>query len=62
VSTELLQTLLYSLEEELPQALTLRERLHATPEPSHGEHVTAGLVAKALGAHSVERVARQGRR
>jgi amidohydrolase len=60
VSTELLQTLLYSLEEELPQALTLRERLHATPEPSHGEHVTAGLVAKALGAHSVERVAGTG--
>ena len=60
MSTELLQTLLYSLEEELPQALTLRERLHATPEPSHGEHVTAGLVAKALGAHSVERVAGTG--
>jgi amidohydrolase len=60
VPTELLQTLLYSLEAELPQALTLRERLHATPEPSHGEHVTAGLVAKALGARSVERVASTG--
>ena len=60
VSTELLQTLLHSLKEELPQALTLRELLHATPEPSHGEQVTAGLVANALGAHSVERVASTG--
>jgi len=60
VSTELLQTLLRSLEEELPQANTLRELLHATPEPSHAEHVTAGLVAKALGTRSVERVAGTG--
>jgi amidohydrolase len=60
VSTELLQTLLGSLEEELPQAVTLRERLHAIPEPSHEEHVTAGLVAEALGTMDVERVARTG--
>ena len=60
MSTELLKTLLGSLEEELPQAVTLRERLHMTPEPSHAEHVSAGLVAKALGAQGVEHVARTG--
>jgi amidohydrolase len=60
VSTELLQTLLGSLEEELPHAVTLRERLHAIPEPSHGEHSTARLVAKALGTKSVQPVARTG--
>jgi amidohydrolase len=60
VSTELLQTLLGSLEEELPRAVALRERLHAIPEPSHAEHVTAGLVAEALGAMDVERVAGTG--
>ncbi len=48
------------MEEELPQAITLRERLHMTPEPSHAEHVSAELVAKALGAHSIERVAGTG--
>jgi amidohydrolase len=60
VSTDLLGKLLDALEEELPQALKLRERLHAIPEPSHEEHATAGLVAEALGARSVEHVAGTG--
>jgi amidohydrolase len=60
VSTDLLRTLLDSLEEELPQAVELRERLHAIPEPSHEEHTTAGLVAEALGTRGVDRVARTG--
>ena len=60
VSTDLLKTLLHSLEEELPRALELRERLHMIPEPSHGEHATSGLVAEALGRGSVERVVRTG--
>jgi amidohydrolase len=60
VSTELLKTLLGSLEEELPRAVALRERLHAIPEPSHEEHVSARLVAEALGVAGVERVARTG--
>jgi len=60
VSTDLLGKLLGALEEELPQAVNLRERLHAIPEPSHEEHATAGLVAEALGARSVEHVAGTG--
>jgi amidohydrolase len=60
VSTDLLRTLLDSLEEELSQAIELRERLHAIPEPSHEEQATAGLVAEALGTGSVESVARTG--
>ncbi len=60
MSTELLQRLLASLGEELPRAVTLRGRLHAIPEPSHREHATARLVAKALGAQDVERVASTG--
>jgi amidohydrolase len=60
VSTDLLEILLHSLEEELPRATVLRERLHASPEPSHGEHATAGLVAGALGARDAERVVRTG--
>ncbi len=60
VSTDLLETLLHSLEEELPRALELRERLHMIPEPSHGEHATSGLVAEALRTRSVESVARTG--
>lgn len=58
MSTDLLRKLLDSLEEELPQALELRELLHATPEPSHEEHATARLVVEALG--TVESVARTG--
>ena len=60
MSTDLLRTLLDSLKEELPRAIELRELLHETPEPSHGEHITANIVAEALGAESVESVARTG--
>ncbi|HET7270059.1 MAG TPA: M20/M25/M40 family metallo-hydrolase, partial [Rubrobacter sp.] len=60
MSTDLLRTLLDSLEEELPQAVELRDQLHAIPEPSHEEHTTAGLVAEVLGARSVDRVAGTG--
>jgi amidohydrolase len=60
VSTDLLKTLLHSLEEELPRAFELRERLHLVPEPSHEEHATSGLVADALGTGSVQAVARTG--
>lgn len=38
----------------------LRERLHANPEPSHGEHETAALVAEALGAPNTSRAAGTG--
>ena len=60
MSTDLLETLLHSLEEELPRALELRERLHMIPEPSHGEHATSGFVAEALRTRSVEPIARTG--
>jgi amidohydrolase len=60
VSTDLLRGLLDSLEAELPDAVALREILHANPELSHGEHGTARLVAEALGIGSVKRVARTG--
>jgi amidohydrolase len=60
VSTELLRKLLDSLEEELPQAVELRELLHATPEPSHEEQATARRVAEALGAQDVQSVASTG--
>jgi amidohydrolase len=60
VSTDLLRKLLDSLEGELPQAVELRERLHATPEPSHEEQATAGLVAEALGVQDVQSVASTG--
>ena len=51
--TDLLQALLASLEEELPRATALRERLHASPELSHEERDTAGLVAKNLETESM---------
>jgi amidohydrolase len=60
VAVDFLRMLLHSLEEELPRAIELRERLHMIPEPSHGEHATSGLVAEALGTRSVESVARTG--
>ena len=60
MSTDLLGRLLLSLQGEIPRAVTLRERLHALPEPSHGEHATARLVAEALGAGALERVAKTG--
>ena len=39
----------------------LRERLHASPEPSHREHVTARLVAEALDTEKVEHAVHTGR-
>jgi amidohydrolase len=60
VPTDLLQALLGSLEAELPGATALRERLHASPEPSHEERATAGLVAKNLETESMEPVAGTG--
>jgi amidohydrolase len=60
VSTDLLLKLLDSLEEELPRALGLRERLHAIPERSHEEHATSGLVAEALGTGGVESIVHTG--
>jgi amidohydrolase len=61
VATDLLLKLIRSLEEELPRAIGLRERLHASPEPSHGEHVTARLVAEALDTEKVEHAVHTGR-
>ena len=58
--TDLLRALLGSLEDELPRATALRERLHASPEPSHEERATAGLVAEELGTESMEPVAGTG--
>jgi amidohydrolase len=60
VSTDLLKKLLHSLEEELSEAVALREQLHMIPESSHGEHATSGLVAQALGTEGVERVVGTG--
>ena len=60
VSSELLRKLLRSLERELPDAVGLRERLHAAAEPSHEEHLTSRLVGEALGGQGVERVLRTG--
>jgi amidohydrolase len=60
VPADLLRTLLSALEGEVPRAVTLRERLHAIPEPSREEHVTGRLIAEALGARGVERVVRTG--
>ncbi len=58
MSTDLLRTLLDPLEDEISQAIELRERLHASPEPSHEEHATARLIAGTLEA--AESVARTG--
>src|SRR5919107_451727 len=58
--TDLLRALLGSLEEELPRATALRERLHASPEPSHEERGTAGLVAGDLETESIKPVAGTG--
>lgn len=60
MSTDLLRELLAALEPELPDAVALRERLHANPEPSHGEYETATLIKQALGASDIDRVARTG--
>jgi amidohydrolase len=58
--TDLLRALLGSLEDELPRATALRERLHASPEPSHEERGTAGLVAGDLETESIKPVAGTG--
>jgi amidohydrolase len=60
VSTDLLHTLLTSVEEEIPHSLSVRERLHANPEPSNAEHTTACLVAEALDESDIETVAGTG--
>ena len=60
MSTDLLHTLLTSVEEEIPHSLSLRERLHANPEPSNAEHTTARLVAEALDESDIETVAGTG--
>jgi len=57
---EPLDLLLEGIEEELPLALALRERLHANPEPSHRERETARLVAEALGGDGARAVAGTG--
>jgi amidohydrolase len=48
------------VEEEIPHSLSLRERLHANPEPSNAEHTTARLVAEALDESDIETVAGTG--
>jgi amidohydrolase len=60
VSTDLLRTLLASLEAEMPGAIPLRERLHANPEPSNAEHGTARIVAEALDTRYAKPVAGTG--
>jgi amidohydrolase len=60
VPADLLNELLGCLEEEIPRAVALRERLHAISEPSHGEYVTALLIAEALGAGDLDPVAGTG--
>lgn len=58
--TDLLRALLGSLEDELPRATALRERLHASPEPSHEEQATADLLAGDLETESIKPVAGTG--
>ncbi|HEX2729943.1 MAG TPA: M20/M25/M40 family metallo-hydrolase, partial [Rubrobacteraceae bacterium] len=60
MSTDFLRELLAVLGPELHGAVALRERLHANPEPSHGEHETAALIAKALGTPNTSHIARTG--
>ena len=60
MSSDLLGKLLAALEEELPRAVVLRERLHAIAERSHEEQATARLVAEALGVRDLERIAGTG--
>jgi len=62
----LLARLLRGVERELPDAIALRQRLHAQPELAHAEHATAAEVARALPVESATaattgRIARVGR-
>jgi amidohydrolase len=45
---ELLERLLSAIERELPQAIALRQRLHAEPELAHAEEGTAAAVEREL--------------
>jgi amidohydrolase len=47
--TEVLVLLLAELQNELPGALELRQRIHAAPELAHREEATATAIADALG-------------
>ena len=60
MSTDLLGSLLRALDAELPRAVALRERLHASPELSHQERDTAAAVADFLGSENVSPVAGTG--
>jgi amidohydrolase len=60
MSTELLRTLLASLEAEIPAAVALRELLHANPEPSNAEHGTSRLLAETLDTSRIEPIAGTG--
>jgi amidohydrolase len=47
-SDELLELLLARLDDELPSAQRLRQRIHANPELAHHEHSTAAAIAQRL--------------
>jgi amidohydrolase len=47
-STELLERLLAGIEDEIPRAVGLRQRLHAHPELAHAEEWTAAAIAQEL--------------
>ena len=60
MSTDLLRALLASLKAEMRGAISLREQLHANPEPSNAEHGTARRVSEALDTRDIESVAGTG--
>jgi amidohydrolase len=55
-----IEELLQAVEQELPRAVALRHRLHASPELAHAEHLTAAAVESEL-HHACEPVAGTGR-